>query len=401
MIFWLRLHGWEKANMPVVFVHGVATRQTPEYQALVRQRDALFQKLVLPTGAPPPFDPDWGSDAVTFDPKLRWIPTPDANEVFSTGTPTTGEKLGLAHIASTKPAVAIDVAFQAGLAARATDAVGLEDSGGLEADDLAAFEAAVKYLEAGADKDAFDPTRSDSEFFDDLVAELAPQADPSKPNYEAMGLTKNALSWLGKGVKRVANSVANKTSDAVLRLARRPLSNQVALFLGDIFVYLRWRETDSPNRIFKPIIRSLIDASKSRSPNDPLIVICHSLGGVVLYDLLTDDCALAEIKKELTEELVVDTWVTVGSQPSVFADMGLYAKVKKTADGRFPKPDPVRRWFNVFDYTDALSFCCEPFFAEVEDFEFDNVSSLLSAHSAYFQRPSFYSRLRARMKEAG
>jgi hypothetical protein len=35
----------------------------------------------------------------------------------------------------------------------------------------------------------------------------------------------------------------------------------------------------------------------------------------------------------------------------------------------------------------------------VKDFEFDNVSGALEAHSAYFRRPSFYKRLRARLAE--
>jgi hypothetical protein len=389
--------------MPLVFVHGVATRQTPEYQALVRQRDALFQKLVLPVGAAAPLDPDWGSNAVTFDPRLPWIPTPGAAETFAAGeAAVAGDNIGLARIASKKPDIAIDLAFQAGLAARANAA---NDSETLGPEDLAVFEAAVKYLEAGADKDAFDPARSDSEFFDDLVTEFGTEATATEQKYEAMGLTKDSLTWLGQGLKRLVNPVANATSDTVLRLFRRPLSNQAALFLGDIFVYLRWRETDgakgSINRIFEPIVRSLTEAARLRSQNDPLIVIGHSLGGVVLYDLFTDNAAVAKIAQALGSELVVDTWVTVGSQPSLFADMGLYSNAAKAADGRFPKPAPVRRWFNVFDYTDVFSFSCEPLFAGVKDFEFDNVASLLNAHSAYFQRPSFYSRLRARLKESG
>jgi hypothetical protein len=59
----------------------------------------------------------------------------------------------------------------------------------------------------------------------------------------------------------------------------------------------------------------------------------------------------------------------------------------------------VAAWINVYDYTDILSFACRRIFANVEDFEFDNVAGLFDAHSAYFQRPSFYSRLRNRLKQ--
>ena len=119
----------------------------------------------------------------------------------------------------------------------------------------------------------------------------------------------------------------------------------------------------------------------------------------MLYDLLTDSSALTNIAERAGSELVIDTWVTVGAQPALFADMGLYSNVSRAADGRFPCPSPVRNWLNVYDYTDVLSFSCEPLFGKVKDFEFDNVTSVLSAHSAYFQRPSFYSRLRSRLKQ--
>jgi hypothetical protein len=262
----------------------------------------------------------------------------------------------------------------------------------------------VKYLEqdpSKIDKDVFDPTRSDANFLDDLAGELKPHFADKAHESESMGLASGALGWLGQGLKNLVDPVANVTSDAVLRLVRRPLSAQVALFLGDIFVYLRWRETDgsqgTTSRIFGPIIEHLAEASKLRSPTDPLILVCHSLGAVVLYDLLTDQAALANLAQKVGSEPVVDTWVTVGAQPALFADMGLYATVARAAGGRLPRPAPVHTWLNVYDYTDVLSFSCEPLFNDVRDYEFDNVTSLFSAHSAYFQRPSFYSRLRSRL----
>jgi hypothetical protein len=103
--------------MPLVFVHGVATRQTPEYQARVYQRDTLFQKLVLPKGSPKPFDPDWGSNAVKFDPTLPWLPKPGSAEAWSVGDGVGGES-GISRIAHAKPALAVDLAFTAGLEQR-------------------------------------------------------------------------------------------------------------------------------------------------------------------------------------------------------------------------------------------------------------------------------------------
>lgn len=388
--------------MPLVFVHGVATRQSPEYKAQVYQRDILFKTLVLPRGAQV-FDPDWGSNAVKFTPALPWLPEPGAAEAFGMGATQPGSgQIGIGRLAKKNPAAAVDVAFEVGLALRATAATKAGQlAQALSEKDLKAFEAAVRYLETGVDADVFQPEGTDAAFLADLAAELAPHANEAAATAEAMGWGSDTLKWLGDGLKELVSPVSNVASDAVLRIVRRPLSEQVALFLGDIFVYLRWRETDGPagtaNRIFAPIIADLSKAAKLRSKEDPLIVVAHSLGGVVLYDLFSDRRAVQKIEADSGAKFVVDAWITVGSQPSLFADMGLYA-TQADVNGLRPRPSPISAWLNVYDYTDVLSFCCAKVFRDVEDFEFDNVTGLFNAHSAYFQRPSFYKRLRERLK---
>lgn len=390
--------------MPLVFVHGVATRQTAEYKARVHQRDKLFERLVLSEGAKI-YDPDWGSNAVEFDHQLPYLPKPGEAEAWTTAGVAAGDT-GIARVANDRPELAVDVAFEAGLAARARDAAAAgQPAEALTEEELAAFEAAVLYLEKGPDKDVFDPESSDAAFLQDLGGQLAahvPAENGEALAGEAMGV-KDTLKWMGQGLKELINPISNVASDAVLRLIRRPLSEAVALFLGDIFVYLRWRDTPgpdgTPSRIFAPIIKDLAEASKRRTKADPLIVVAHSLGAVVLYDLLSDPKAIAEIDKQAGGEFVIDAWITVGAQPALFADMGLYGKKPQAAGGLRPRPARVRAWLNVYDYTDVLSFSCEPIFQGVTDYEFDNVTGLFSAHSAYFQRPSFYSRLRKRLKE--
>src|SRR5215510_13145832 len=261
-----------------------------------------------------------------------------------------------------------------------------------------------RYLEAGADNTAFDPLGSDAEFISALALELKPHLPSKGSAAEPMGPASDALQWLRRGLKDLVSPVANTVSDVLLRFVRRPLTEQVAFVLGDVFVYLRRRETSGvtgvANRIFAPIIADLTKATRLRSTANPLIVVGHSLGGVILYDLLSDRSAVARIEADGGSELVIDAWITVGAQTSLFADMGLYGTVPGTAaNGRLPRPEPVRAWLNVYDYTDVLSFSCEKIFNDVEDFEFDNVIGLFSAHSSYFQRPSFYQLLRTRLNE--
>jgi len=372
--------------MPLVFVHGVATRQTPAYQTEVAQRDALFRRLVVGEDDPI-WDPDWGSGAVRFG-KGGWVPRKGAAQAWVAGTPLPSNASSAAALMAPRDLEgAVDLALGALLAQRAAAGAPLSD------DELAAFEAAVSYLEEGADPTAFNPVATDEQFAATLVQELG-IAGTSGRSPVAMG-GSSLIGRIGQAVRAVTDPLRNAGADAVLKLIREPISNQVALFLGDIFVYLRARDSD-PGRIFDPIIKALSEANAARSETGKLIVVGHSLGAVILYDLLSSPPALERIATASGRPLQVDAWVTVGAQPGLFADMGLYA-VPPEPDGRLAKPDCVGAWMNVYDFTDVLSFLAKPFFTDVEDFEFDNVSGALEAHTAYFQRPGFYKRLRARL----
>ena len=374
--------------MPLIFVHGVAVRQTPGYQAAVSQRDALFKRLVI-GDADAIFDPDWGSSGVRFF-RRGWVPQPGVNESLGAGTPLVASGASVASaVASRDVAQGVDLALAALLSER------VKTGSLLSNEDLAIFEAAVRYLQAGGDRHAFGAGESDEQFPRSLKSELElhlPQATT-----ESMGIG-DVFGQIGDAVKRVTDPVRNAASDAMLRRIREPLSNQAALFLGDIFVYLRYRDTDTAsgtyNRVFKPIIQGLAQGVIARQGNQKLIVIGHSLGAVILYDLLTNQHALQAVHDTAGAPLRIDSLVTVGAQPGLFADMGLYGNTTSTP---LPRPDCAAGWMNVFDYTDVLSFQCEPFFTGVKDFAFDNISGALEAHSAYFQRPSFYTRLRARL----
>lgn len=383
--------------MPIVFVHGVATRQSPTYQAWVQQRDQLF-KILLPTGKV--FNPDWGSNAVNVgDPKV-WLPVYGETEALSGGAAAGPSNTRISALAHRTPTKAIDLAFEATLDARLKAATGA-GSALLDAKELAAFKAAVDYLDGDPDRQVFDPNWSDTEFLTELSVQLGPQLPP--PEGEAMGLD-DAARWLRRGLKSLVDPVSNAASDTILRLVRPSLSEQVALFLGDIFVYLRWRETDgaagTANRIFEPIAEDLRSAIALRRDDDPLIVVAHSLGGVILYDMLSDQ-GVADRIGTPAAPLKIDAFLTVGSQPGLFAEMGLYDRAGTSGARPRPRPASVDNWLNIYDFTDTLSFKCNGIFEDVDDLEFDNVTGLFNAHTSYFQRPSFYQRVRKRLKARG
>ena len=390
--------------MPVIFVHGVATRQTPAYKAEVAQRDQLFERLVMAPGDQI-FDPDWGSQAAQ-PVKGGWVPRRGATETFSMGAPVLAANAPsvATAVAQTHPDQAVDLAFGSLLAQDAKASAGQGDPK-LAPDEVEAFVQAVRYLEGAPDRTAFDDHATDAQFSSTLAGEIAranrPAAGAAAAAVEPLGpgLT-GVFQKIGGALKAATDPLRNIASDTLLSVIREPLSNKVALFLGDIFVYLRWREVDGEkgtyNRILSPIIADLAKAVQARRPGDKLIVVGHSLGGVILYDLLSDARCLADIRQQAGADLQIDHLVTVGAQEGLFADLGLYATAL-TPTTTLPRPACVADWMNVFDYTDVLSFKAEGFFSDVKDYEFDNVSGVLDAHTAYFQRPSFYARLRARL----
>src|SRR5215813_13398708 len=145
--------------MPLAFVYGVATRQSPRRQAEVRQRGALFRQFILRRSAAV-LDPDWDSEAVKLDPALPWMPEPGGAQLCAAaqGGQVGTVQVGTGGLARRHPDRAVDLAFEAGLAACVESAARRGDPAeALSAKELAAFEAAVRYLEAGADRTAFDP----------------------------------------------------------------------------------------------------------------------------------------------------------------------------------------------------------------------------------------------------
>jgi pimeloyl-ACP methyl ester carboxylesterase len=178
----------------------------------------------------------------------------------------------------------------------------------------------------------------------------------------------------------------------VLHAARPAAHRAGATFLGDVLTYLRQREADGAHgQIAALVAADLERAETARTPNDPqLLVIAHSMGGNIVYDLLS----------HLRTDLRCDVLVTVGSQPGLFAELGLFPAVDPPVDpttDRVPALHNVGRWINVFDPADALAFAAEGIFDGVEDFRYRTGKGLVKAHSSYFGRPSFYVRLAARL----
>ncbi|MGC4094633.1 MAG: hypothetical protein QM756_43300 [Polyangiaceae bacterium] len=257
--------------MPLIFVHGVATRPTEEYQAAVFQRDALFRSLVFESETAKIINPDWGSAGVEFDPTMPWLPKYLGNQKFGHETGladgANDATVALGRVAGRDTEQAIDLIVMAALGAAIKEATlqQMPESAGVGSA-LELAKTAGMYLEQKALSTVETPisvealvTSTNLEFVDALAHELSPITD--KMQIFGFGDTiRDALAHLG-------GQVVNFASDIAIMAKRSDLSRSASIFLGDIFVYLREHANSGPggtrHRIFKPIIDALVAGARS------------------------------------------------------------------------------------------------------------------------------------------
>jgi hypothetical protein len=376
--------------MPIVFVHGVATRRHRGYEKSEAARAALMRSFLMPaTSQASFFAPYWGGQAAVFAWEYASLPEGD-EEVFGPGEDTPAILLGevwefepppddrvVLQVARNSFADGIDLLF--GTAAENVDPE--------EADGFARLAMRAAKLTRPA---WLDTARNDVEVTNRLAEDLSERTDEE----EAFG-SDNALLCIHEGLSRIRSAAGRMTGRLAVKVLRPSLNRSASMFLGDILVYLRQREehgADGP--IATTIATDLSRAHEACTPDDPqVIVIAHSMGGNIVYDLLSG----------LRPDLSCDVLVTVGSQVGVFAELKLFDKVQAPANpatDRLPKPPGVGRWINVFDLNDILGFATERIFDGVRDFRYSTGKGVFAAHSTYFVRPSFYHRLATRLGEA-
>lgn len=237
-------------------------------------------------------------------------------------------------------------------------------------------------------------TVSDDEQFVNRLSRELSTAVPAAGE-ESFGPDR-ASRRLREGLGRIAGVAGRLAGTAAIEVLRPSLNESVSMFVGDILVYLQQRQRLGGNApIAKRVGDQLEQAAKGRSAEDPrLVVIAHSMGGNIVYDLLSS----------LRTDLSCDVLLTVGSQVGVFAELGLFDSVTRPANpatGRVPRLANVGRWINVFDPNDILGFAAEKIFNGVKDYRYSTGKGVLAAHSTYFIRPSFYERLATRLGEDG
>jgi hypothetical protein len=406
-------------RMPLVFVHGIGNRPDSRCQSAATARDELFKRFMFPViNAWPDTDvvrnPLWGPSAGM----LRWggvsLRIDDVEALGGAGDD------GLRDEVAATEDIAVPDRIVCGVARRDLgDAIDLV-FGLLSADDwdpsvadsaarAVAFCHHHRLLRPGLDEVERHPWIAEVENDSELVAELLERsaqwhlAGDLRPAHagagdriESMGGAGAVRKALTKGVRRLGQHVMGIPVRRVASGVRRATSRTVTELAGDVLAYLAQRgDRDRPGPIVRAVLDDLDQATRERKPDQPLVVVAHSMGGNILYDIVT----------HFRTDLEVDVLVTVGSQVGLFAELGLFrasgpvlSSHSETPPPCLARPENVAQWINVVDRADVLSYGVSRIVSGTTDYCYP--TDAIWAHSAYFRQPNFHLRLAERVKGA-
>ncbi|AAB91737.1 hypothetical 47.4 kDa protein (plasmid) [Sinorhizobium fredii NGR234] len=242
----------------------------------------------------------------------------------------------------------------------------------------AAYQASQRYIEkypAPAWALKAEPL-SNEEFLDALLRGIA-ELPADEKKLETFGLS----GWLAstkEALARLGSAPADATTAGLLALGRKSAHQKASRFLGDVFVYLKNRGTAAaPGPIVRAVLQAFRNADAARQEgDDKLIIVGHSLGGVITYDILS----------YFAPDLKVDYLATIGSQVGLFDEMALYSRPLPPGMPTDPKNDRIAanpnvgKWLNVFDTNDVFSFSAEGIYKSVKDFQYDTGYGGFGAH---------------------
>lgn len=188
------------------------------------------------------------------------------------------------------------------------------------------------------------------------------------------------------GYGRVSFAEFHSGLGLIVPWLRPTLEEHIGLFFGDALSYFRGKHRDE-------IFDRIAEAVEAGGHDDPLILLGHSLGGVILFEFLAERGAAA------------DLFVSVGSQISYFENLKLLSgsdsTIPNTECPRARGPSCASRWINIRDPEDILAFACGDIFDAVEDLEYDTKTNPLIAHLSYLTQQRFVRMLRQEAKLGG
>jgi hypothetical protein len=363
--------------MGLVYVHGIGSRPGRRYDAAARRREALFRNVLLPAsglkgatialpywgGLTKP--PRWGLASLPHKGTEQLGPDMDDLDALAEQTPS------VLAVAQSSVADAVDLLYVLADPHSENERL-LDEQVSVIVEYIGLRESLYPYEPEYVRYPWLPDVRDDFGFVDRLVAEVWP----------AEGETLGAGGKL-RDIFLRAVRLLDPTA-LVVGAGRRLVSTNTALLIADVLQYLALRGTrDEPGEVISVVAKAIEESE------GPRVVIAHSMGGNIVYDLLS----------HYRPDLEVDALVTVGSQVGLFEELSLF-RATRPDDGPV-KVGPVRairNWINVVDSADPLSFLAGPVFENVEDYSYP--SQVPWAHTAYLKQPNFHRRIGRRIAEA-
>ena len=432
--------------MAILFVHGVNTRSSDLPTVVARYLERYLVGGRFPT-PPQVFYSYWGDLGGRYRlggiSRPRTLFTRQGLEQPASTLATTGglvDILGALPIDPPEEGAPANAGYVGGVGNRPVAQTRLRDSDRLDAIEFL-ISAAERHL--GSDEEMLVQTVSAlSELEEDDTAwqaiisaadhdsELAAlntylqqTVDPGQYVAQGSGRIRRFVDTVGEGLQRVAGAPAAALSTGLGEM-RPMLDDVLEEFIGDVFAYLNGRVPSNgvepvPSDFNRPVclwealttlcgpiprmvILDLLDAAEATSPGEPLVVLTHSMGGQIVYDIAS--WFLPRLAVELNRRSCdisipkIDLWCATASQVGLFEELSLF--LASDANSQMPAPFPgayLEAWWNVWDRNDLLSYTAEKIVDGVEDEEYSTGRSFVSAHSGYLERPSFYKRLRVRV----
>lgn len=389
--------------MRVVFIHGVANRREGkehDFDMSVTNRDEMLKRFVF--GDANLYNPYWGKYGGKDFYTGQCIPRATGSETF--GAPNSrqleiladpAEGMGetgtqLLQIAISNRSLFVDI-VTAGAGQSAGGAANLAELGN----------SLWKYASEGDWSWLFN-VHNDRELQTVLGSQFAGWlAGQHEDGVEKFGFVSDLVDGVRYGLRTAVDSVVNYGSDKAMLQYKGKLAQMAVDFLGDVCVYLDSRGQGQACFIRDEVLSSLERAWLERADGEKVAVIAHSYGATVAMDIFSSHL------DKLPDGFKVDAFVTVGAQVGFFQSMDLYQKRFADYDDpivppqKVPKPTCVTHWINIFDFADPLGFRAAPIIEGVDDFQFDTGGALWNSHGLYFVRPSFYVRLKERLKQKG
>ncbi|WP_181259116.1 hypothetical protein [Pseudoduganella armeniaca] len=177
-----------------------------------------------------------------------------------------------------------------------------------------------------------------------------------------------------RGAMAGALSLAARLAGPLLAGYRGKLTDMVRDAFGDI---LRYQARGAA-------LRRLIADQLAAVPNDQVVILAHSLGGIASLETLVEH-----------RPGNVAALITFGSQAPLLYELGALATLP---NGKL-LPATMPYWLNFYDLDDPLSYVANPVFpGQVSDYQVNSGSDFLGAHSAYLDSDQMWTQIFAYLK---